>query len=156
MKITFNKMAPATFGGGQLNLQPGVNDVDDAIFDDFWAKNAVLRGMFAEGNFVVERDGKSWSPDVEMKPAEHPPVRMVEIPSAILGAEKPQEEPDPARLELIEPTQLGSGAVPGDARSAKAAVANANDRVVLEAWLANDERPSVRRAIRARLDELAA
>ena len=145
-----------SFGGSKLVLSPGKNAVDEGLFMELWASDGTIKWYFEEGAFSVEKGNEPWAPNGAAKAAKKPPAETVHavVPTSELRSpeDKPEPGPPPPN-DPIEPTRVGGG-VPGSAAESKALISATDDPAMLKDWLSNDNRATVRRAIKTRIENI--
>lgn len=153
VKVSNDLPRGLTFHGGRktkgkaLTLAPGVNEVDAEVYADKSQESGgdpLLLILIGENKVRYEQQ-----PAIRL-----PPQGDVAIPTSHVRPPEQKPEPeDPAPSTPIAPTRQGGG-VPGNVTEAKEYIAAEGDLDRLNAWLDNESRVKVKRALRIRIGEI--
>lgn len=152
-------------GKDRLRLMPGANLVTRDRLLAAWEADAGFRSYWADAAIdIVDDSGAAFVPENAPQRARRMPAalagRAVPLPTSELG--EPEAAPvndltkdeAPAEIEQPEPTPVGNGHVPGNAKQAARTVKETDDVDRLLAWSESESRTTVLEAIDRRLDEL--
>ena len=147
-----------SFKGSSLRWLPGKNDVDESVLAAMWKLDKTLQWYWEQGAFTFTKDGRPWEPSGAPPSKSAPPPALAGQPVATDSRHDRPPMPTPELTggdapHVAAPVRVGGG-VPGSTAEAKDLVDRTTDVDKLNEWAIADNRKSVVRAIRSRLEGL--